>query len=63
MSTYSILRFFQNEPNRTIKEGLTLKEAQGHCSDPETSSRTCEDEEGLERTRKSGAWFDGYEEE
>ena len=63
MSTYSILRFLQNEPSRTIKEGLTLKEAQDHCSDPETSSRTCEDEEGLERTRKFGAWFDGYEEE
>ena len=63
MITYSILRFFQNKPNRTIKEGLTLKEAQAHCSDPETNSSTCQDEEGLNRTRKFGAWFDGYERE
>lgn len=37
-----------HRPNRTIETGLTLEEAQAHCSDPET--------------RKEGEWFDGYTE-
>ena len=45
---------------RTIKRGLTLAQAQAHCKDPETSSRTCTDAAGLLRTRERGPWFDGY---
>ena len=47
---YKIIRFFRdNRPKRVVKMDLTLKEAQQHCSDP--------------NTRKEGVWFDGYEKE
>jgi len=63
--SYKIVRFFAdiNKPNRTVKRGLTLEEAREHCSDPETSSRTCTNATGRARTRKYGAWFEGYTEE
>ena len=53
MKTYKIIRFYfkENHPDnrKVIKRGLTLKQAQEHCK--------------REDTRKSGVWFDGYEEE
>lgn len=62
--SYRIVRFYKDhEPNRRIiKRGLTLKEVQEHCRDPETSSSTCKKAVGKRRTRLYGAWFDGYEE-
>ncbi len=72
MSTYKIVRFFHGKPGRdghlqskkrTIETGLTLEQVQDHCEDPETSSRTCTNTAGLARTRKHGAWFDGWYEE
>src|SRR4051812_26442912 len=63
---YRIERFYQNDSRfkarEIVKTGLTLEEAQAHCQDPETSSRTCTSAEGLERTKKHGPWFDAYEE-
>jgi hypothetical protein len=47
---------------RTIATGLTLEEAQRHCSSKETSSRTATSAEAIRRTRKRGPWFDGYTE-
>lgn len=45
---YRVIRFYQNEQTpRTIKQGLTLSEAQAHCKRPDT--------------RKEGVWFDGYD--
>lgn len=61
--SYKIVRHYYNAGHRTIKRGLSLKEAQRHCQDPETSSKTCTNAVGKARTRKFGAWFDGYEEE
>lgn len=64
--TYRIVRFYKDSPdmNRTIvTTGLSLKQAQAHCNDPETSSSTCTNDEGLDRTKRFGPWFDGYEEE
>lgn len=50
MKTYRVVRFYREDhPTETIKEGLTLEEAQAHCNDP--------------TTRREGEWFDGYEEE
>jgi hypothetical protein len=49
---YKIVRFYApgiNKKNRVIKRGLTLVEAQAHCTDP--------------KTRKAGEWFDGYQRE
>lgn len=66
MTTYKILRYFKDDPemNRTlIARGLTLEEAQEHCSNPETSSSTCTDPELVAMTVAHGQWFDGYDAE
>ena len=57
---YKIVRNFQNGRRYTIARGLTLEEAQAHCRDPETSSRTASKYVARERTRRNGPWFDGY---
>ncbi len=61
---YQIIRFYRDATirRRTIDCGLTLAEAQAHCHDPETSSSTATGPVGKARTRRLGAWFDGYEE-
>ena len=59
---YKIVRMYQRGGRRVIERGLTLKEAQAHCNDPETSSSTCASSAGRARTRRLGPWFDGYEE-
>jgi len=46
--TYKIIRFRFKGNNRVIKRGLTLEEAQAHCSDPKT---------------EGNGWFDGFEKE
>lgn len=60
---YRIRRFFHSRTNVLVdgKTGLTLAEAQSHCSDPETSSSTCTESAGKELTKLYGPWFDGYE--
>lgn len=61
MTTYKIIRFFRDSDRRiTVATGLTLAQAQAHCNNPETSSSTCTNAEGKQRTRRSGPWFDGY---
>lgn len=63
-TVYKIVRIYENpnKPNRTVKRRLTLAEAQAHCRDPETSSKTCTSYAGRRRTNLHGAWFDGYTE-
>jgi hypothetical protein len=64
MSTYKVVRlFFKSDRQTTVKKGLTLEEARAHCSDPETSWKTCTSFAGLKRTRVYGPWFDAFEEE
>jgi hypothetical protein len=62
---YKILRTYYRRDldSEVIEQGLTLEEAQEHCNDPETSSRTATSEEAQERTRTMGPWFDCYMEE
>lgn len=62
--SYKIVRnYFNNRSPSTVKRGLSLNEAQEHCQDPETSSSTCTNSEGRQRTKNFGQWFDGYTEE
>ena len=62
--TYKIVRYYRDrDTKQTIKRGLTLEEARAHCSDPETSSRTCSRSYNVRLTRKMGPWFDGFAEE
>jgi hypothetical protein len=63
MQKYKIVRMYFKGGKRTIETGLTLEQAQKHCSDPETSSSTCTKSAGKARTKRMGAWFDGYEHE
>lgn len=60
---YNIVRFYRDAGirRRIIKERVFLWEAQKHCNDPETSSSTCTGKTAKARTRRVGAWFDGYE--
>jgi hypothetical protein len=61
---YKVVRSYRSTySKRIVKSGLTLEEAQAHCSNPETSSSTCRSARGKARTKQLGAWFDGYDEE
>jgi hypothetical protein len=55
-NTYMIIRFKSEGKNRIIARGLTLEQAQAHCKDPETSSRTANNKRNIK-----GEWFDGYD--
>jgi hypothetical protein len=63
METYKIVRMFMRGSRRTIKRELLLQEAQQHCKDPETSSRTCKLSRNVKRTKMHGPWFDGFTKE
>jgi hypothetical protein len=65
MTTYKIVRGYlrDNETSKVVMRGLSLEEAQEHCRDPETSSRTCQGAAQKKHTAEHGEWFDGYEEE
>lgn len=59
---YKIVRYYYRSRNRrTIDRGLTLEEAQAHCKNPETSSKTATSSAAKAVTRRQGPWFDGYE--
>jgi hypothetical protein len=62
-SLYKIVRSFFNEARRkrTITKGLTLEEAQAHCRNPETSSKTATSAKMRRYTKAHGPWFDGYD--
>ena len=56
--TYKIVRSYEapNTRSRLIKKGLTLEQAQAHCSDPTTR--------GVTRRRGiKTRYFDGYDKE
>lgn len=57
---WRVIRFYQAGRSRTIARGLTLAEAKAHCNDPETSSYTATSRAARARTKRLGAWFDGY---
>ncbi len=60
---YKVQRlYFKGHPKRTIIKRCTLEEAQRHCSDPETSSKTARSATARRRTQRLGPWFDSYTE-
>jgi hypothetical protein len=63
--SYKIVRHFADprEEKVVITRGLTLEQAQEHCNDPETSSRTAKSQYHRNLTKSAGPWFDGYYEE
>lgn len=60
--SYKIVRMYFRGGKRTIVKQCTLTEAKAHCSNPETSWKTCTSSTGKRRARNMGPWFDGYEE-
>ena len=62
---YKVIRMFQapHRDSRVLRANLTLKQAQTHCQNPETSSSTCTTLDNKNYTRRYGPWFDGYEEQ
>ena len=64
MTKYKIVRqFFNTNRKLTVKTNVSLKEAQAHCHNPQTSSTTCTDKNGKERTKRYGRWFDQFTEQ
>lgn len=65
MTKYKIVRCYRDAGirQRTMRTGLTLEQAQAHCNDPETSSRTATGKAANATTRRVGDWFDSYTEE
>ena len=62
---YKIVRFYDSvKSSHAVRgmSGLTLKQAQAHCQDINTSSKTAWTTSALARTKRYGAWFDGYTE-
>lgn len=64
---YKVVRYYQNDRKpRVMRKNLTLKQAQKHCHDPETSSKTKGNPgpKALARMdEKQLHWFDGYTEQ
>lgn len=65
MSTYKIVRHYQNDAyeSEVVETGLTLEQARKHCNDPDTSSSAATSKWAEAITKRFGSWFDGYAEE
>jgi hypothetical protein len=63
MNIYNIVRMYANtdQKARVVHRGLTLEQAQAHCKDPNTSSRTANKTSSKAITKSVGEWFDGYD--
>lgn len=59
---YAIIRFYKDAGirRRIIRTGVTIRQAQAHCNDPETSSSTATSPSARARTKRVGEWFDGW---
>jgi hypothetical protein len=58
--SYDIVRFYFSGGSRIVARQVTLEEAQAHCRNPETSSRTATSAASRLRTERLGPWFDGW---
>lgn len=56
---YKIVRFYAKDcRERTLRTNVSQLHAQEHCSNPESSSKTCQKPANIRRTQKIGHWFD-----
>ena len=60
MNTYKITRKFFSGDDEILFKGLSLEDAQAHCQDPETSSKTATSTVARVLTAEQGPWFDAY---
>ncbi len=63
---YEIIRMYSDNRGCDVRRGLsdlTLEEAQEHCNDPETSSKTCYSQADTDQYGEGVSWFDGYREQ
>lgn len=61
---YRIFEYRASQPGKFTVRGLgilTKKQAQEHCSDIETSSKTCTKPHLRAKTKLIGDWFHGYD--
>jgi hypothetical protein len=63
MDTYKVTRKFFRGDDELIADRLSLEEAQEHCQDPETSSKTAKSCQAIMLTLERGPWFDCYDQE
>jgi len=60
---FKIIRHFMRSNRKLTVRRVALEcDAQAHCRNPETSSKTATSSTAKGRTRKYGPWFDGYTE-
>jgi hypothetical protein len=59
--SYRIVRHYERGGMRVLRRGVTLAEAQAHCTHPDTSWRTATSYAARKRTATVGPWFDGYD--
>lgn len=60
---FTITRKFASGLDEQLAVGCTLAEAKEHCSDAQSSSRTCTHPNLVELTALKGPWFDCFTEE
>ena len=61
-TNYKIIRVYSRGGTRTLRTNVTLREAQAHCRNPETSSSTATSAAAKAVTRRMGKWYDAYDE-
>lgn len=58
--TYKIVRQYYKGGSRCIRKGLTLEQAQAHCNDPETASKTATSIKAKRAEARGDGWFDSF---
>ena len=60
--SYSIVRMHRDDrPDRIMRRGLTLEQAQAHCRREDTHCQEQITDPQTGETRKETIWFDGYQ--
>ncbi len=60
---YNIVRHYYRGGHRVIARGLSLEQAQAHCSSEDTHTGSGASAKARRVTRRNGPFFDGYSHE